>query len=97
MNLNWHVLLLSGVGDREAQSMIQRDLIETEHSFTSADRRWRTEVGRSFGADAVLLYGHLPQARGEPETTMRRAFDARQEAMTAWRQARRLLPIQRVR
>ena len=70
--------------------MIQTYLIETEHSFTSADRRWRTEVCRSFGADAVLLYGHLPQARGEPETAMRHAFDARQEAMTAWRHARRL-------
>ena len=69
--------------------MIQTNLIETERSFTSADRRWRTEVSRSFGADAVLLYGHLPQARGEPETAMRRAFNARQEAMTAWRQARR--------
>ena len=72
--------------------MAQSDLIKTERSFTSADRRWRTEVGRSYGADAVLLYGHLPQARGEPETAMRRAFEARQEAITAWRQARRPWP-----
>jgi hypothetical protein len=72
--------------------MIQRDLIETEHSFTSADRHWRTEVGRSFGVDAMLLYGHLPQAPGEPETAMRRAFEAWQEAMAAWRQARRPRP-----
>ena len=72
--------------------MIQPNLIETERSFTNADRRWRTEVSRSFGADAVLLYGHLPQARGEPETAMRQAFNARQEAMTAWRQARRPRP-----
>lgn len=71
--------------------MIQTSLIETERSFTSADRRWRTEVSRSFGADAVLLYGHLPQARGEPETAMRHAFDARREAMAAWRHARRPL------
>ena len=67
--------------------MIQANLIETERFFTNADRRWRIEVSRSFGADAVLLYGHLPQARGELETVMRQAFDARREAMTAWRLA----------
>ena len=72
--------------------MAQNSLLETEHAFTRADRYWRTEVGRSFGADGVLRYGHLSQARGEPETAMRRAFEARQEAMTAWRQARRPLP-----
>jgi hypothetical protein len=72
--------------------MAQSILSETEHSFTSADRRWRTEVGRSLGTDVVLLYGHLPQAQGEPDTAMRQAFDARQEAMRAWRQARRPLP-----
>jgi hypothetical protein len=72
--------------------MAQSILSETEHSFTTADQRWRTEVGRSFGMDGVLRYGHLPQSRGEPETAMRRAFEARQEAMTAWRQARRPLP-----
>lgn len=72
--------------------MAQSILSETEHAFTSADRRWRTEVGRSFGADGVLRYGHLPQARGEPETAMRRAFEARREAITAWRQAWRPLP-----
>ena len=75
--------------------MIQSDLIETERSFTSADRRWRTEVSRSFGADAVLLYGHLPQARGEPQTAIREAFDAREEAMIAWRQARRSNSVRR--
>lgn len=69
--------------------MAQSILSETEHFFTSADRRWRTEVGRSFGVDGVLRYGHLPQARGEPETAMRRAFDERHKAMLAWRQARR--------
>ena len=73
--------------------MIQSDLIETEHAFTRADRHWRIEVGRSFGVDAVLLYGHLSQARGEAETTIRWAFDARQEAMTAWRKARGPLSV----
>lgn len=72
--------------------MAQNSLHETERAFTRADRHWRTEVDRSFGTDAVLRYGHLPQARGEPKTAMRRAFEARQEAMTAWRQARRPLP-----
>jgi hypothetical protein len=69
--------------------MIQTNFIETEHSFTSADRRWRFEVDRSFGADAVLLYDHLQQARSEPKTDMRHASDARREAIIAWRQARR--------
>lgn len=61
--------------------MIQTNLIETERSFTSADRRWRTEVSGSLGADAVQLCGHLPQAQGEPETAMRQAFDVGQEVI----------------
>lgn len=78
--------------DIEKDPMADSALCETKHCFTDADRRWRTEVVRSFGMDGVLLYGHLPQARGEPETTMRHAFDARQKALNAWRQARR--PVQ---
>ena len=38
--------------------MAQNSLLETEHVFTNADPRWRTVVGRSFGTDGVLRYGH---------------------------------------
>ncbi|WP_336490270.1 hypothetical protein [Methylobacterium nigriterrae] len=63
-------------------------LTETEHSFASADRLWRAEVMRRFGPDGVLLHGYLPEGRGEPGTVMRRAFETRQRAILAWRQAR---------
>jgi hypothetical protein len=73
--------------------MAQDSLLETGHAFIHADRHGRTEVGCSLGADGVLRYGHPSLTRGESETAMCRIFEARQEAMTAWRQARRPLPV----
>jgi hypothetical protein len=63
-------------------------LTETEHSLAGADRLWRAEVTKRFGPDGVLLHGYRPEGRGEPGTAMRRAFEMRQQAIVAWRQAR---------
>lgn len=64
-------------------------LAETENALAVADRLWRTEMRRVFGADAVLIQGSGPDRQGAPGTRLRMTFDARTSAIAAWRHARR--------
>jgi hypothetical protein len=68
--------------------MTRQRLIETEHLLASTDRAWRAEVSRLHGPDGVLMYGYGPLGRGEPGSPQRLAYEARQVAVAAWRQAR---------
>lgn len=64
-------------------------LAQTESALATADRLWRTEMQRSFGPDAVLRLGFGLEREGAPGTKLRRAFEARDAAVTAWRTERR--------
>jgi hypothetical protein len=64
-------------------------LAQTEAALTATDRLWRFEMQRKFGSDAVLLHGFGTERRGEPGTTLRHAFEARDAAVIAWRSERR--------
>ncbi|GJD94148.1 hypothetical protein OCOJLMKI_1350 [Methylobacterium iners] len=64
-------------------------LLETECALAKTDLIWRDEVTQRFGPDSVLTLGHREQAKGEDGTPMRRAFEARGQAVAAWRNARR--------
>ena len=68
--------------------MDRQNLSDTEGDLTRADRFWRTEITRSFGPDGVLLHGFSSAGRGEPGSKVRRAYEARERAIAAWRQAR---------
>ncbi len=69
-------------------AMDAQRLIETEHHLALADRVWRAELRRLHGPDGVLLHGYGPLGRGEPGTQQRTAYEVRQAAIAAWRQAR---------
>lgn len=72
--------------------MARDELVETEGWLTQADRLWRAEMRRTFGPDGVLLHGFSSAGQGEPGSQMRRMYEVhevRQQAITAWRQARR--------
>lgn len=64
-------------------------LTETEAALAVTDRKWRAEMVRSYGPDAVLRHGFGPAASGTDGTRLREAHDARRLAVTAWRHERR--------
>ena len=64
-------------------------LVETESALAITDRLWRAEMQRTFGPDAVLLYGFGVERQGAPGTRLRQAFEARSAALAAWRNERR--------
>jgi len=64
-------------------------LAETEDVLARTDRLWRSEMKRVHGPDGVLAHGYGPAGRGEAGTRIRHAFEARQDAIDAWRYARR--------
>lgn len=68
--------------------MDRQNLSDTEGELTRADRSWRSEMTRAFGPDAVLLHGFSSAGQGAPGSKVRRAYEARQKAIAAWRQAR---------
>lgn len=65
-------------------------LIVTETALASADRRWRDEMRKAYGPDAVLSYGYAPEGQGGLGTPLRRTYEARRVAVALWRQERRL-------
>ena len=60
----------------------------TEAALASADRLWRDEMRRNYGADGVLTYGFAPEAQGELGTPLRRTYEARRVAVALWRHER---------
>lgn len=64
-------------------------LAQTESRLTVADRFWRAEMERTYGPDAVLIYGYEREGQGEAGTRLREAFEARTAAVVAWRWERR--------
>lgn len=64
-------------------------LAETENALAVTDRLWRAEMRRVFGPDAVLLHGFGAERQGEPGTRLRTTFEARRNAIAAWRYVRR--------
>jgi hypothetical protein len=64
-------------------------LAETENALAVTDRLWRAEMQRAFGPDALLLHGFGVDRQGAPGTRLRMTFEARNSAISAWRDARR--------
>jgi hypothetical protein len=64
-------------------------LAETESMLATTDRLWRAEMRRAFGPDAVLLHGFGTERQGAPGTRLRETFEARKNAVAAWRYERR--------
>ena len=60
----------------------------TEAALASADRRWREDMRRAYGSDAVLTYGYAPEAQGGLGTPLRRSYEARRIAVALWRHER---------
>ena len=65
----------------------------TEAALASADRLWREEMRRAYGADAVLNYGYAPEGQGGLGTPLRRSYEARRVAVTLWRHERQQAAI----
>lgn len=65
-------------------------LVETEAVLARTDRAWRSEMVRLYGPDGVLQFAYTQEGRGEDGTSVRRAYDARQHAISSWRQERRV-------
>lgn len=66
----------------------------TELLFVAADATWRCEVAKVLDrkpSDLRLIL--LPEARGEPDTLLRTAFEARERAFTMWCQASDTLAV----
>jgi len=60
----------------------------SELLFVAADATWRCEAARVLNCkpnDLGLIL--LPEARGEPDTLLRTAFEARERAYAMWCQA----------
>ena len=64
-------------------------LAETEGAVARTDRLWRSEMKRLYGPDGVIAYGFGREGRGEPGSRIHEAFEARQQAIAAWRHVRR--------
>lgn len=64
-------------------------LAVTETALASADRLWREEMRRTYGADGVLIYGYAPEGQGGLGSPLRRSYEARRVAVTLWRNERR--------
>lgn len=64
----------------------------TEAALATADRLWRTEMRRAYGADAVLVHGFTPEGQGDLGTDLRRSYEARRIAVALWRRERRRGP-----
>ena len=64
-------------------------LAETESAVATTDRLWRSEMKRLYGPDGVIAYGFGQEGRGVPGSKIHAAFQARQQAIAAWRHERR--------
>ncbi|MER2269787.1 hypothetical protein [Methylobacterium oxalidis] len=62
----------------------------TDFLFRQADEAWRTEMAQRHGADAPARLRYAPEARGEPGSRLRQAFNARERAYQLWLKARGL-------
>jgi len=69
--------------------MTTNRLAETEAVLARTDRAWRSEMTRLYGPDGVLRFGYAREGRGEDDTPVRRAFEARRHAIASWRLERR--------
>jgi hypothetical protein len=68
--------------------MSQINMSGLELLFVAADATWRCEVSKALGCkpnDLGLIL--LPEARGEPDTLLRTAFEVRERAFAMWCQA----------
>ncbi|TXN22429.1 hypothetical protein FV217_10945 [Methylobacterium sp. WL9] len=63
--------------------------VQTEAGLANADRLWRNEMTRRYGPDGVLLYGYEKERRGALGSCLRQTFEARRDAVSAWRYERR--------
>ena len=68
--------------------MLANRLVETETVLARTDRVWRSEVTRLYGPDGVLRFAYSREGRGEVGTPVRRAYDARRQAVASWRHER---------
>ncbi|MBA9070714.1 hypothetical protein FHR71_004484 [Methylobacterium sp. RAS18] len=62
--------------------------------FVAADATWRCEAAKILDRksnDLTLIL--LPEARGEPDTLLRTAFEVRERAYTMWCQASDALAV----
>lgn len=66
-------------------------LAETEAVLARTDQAWRFKVTRLYGPDGVLTFGYTQEGRGEVDTPVRRAYEARRHAIALWRHERRAM------
>lgn len=64
-------------------------LAETEAVLARTDQAWRFEMTRRYGPDGVLHFGYSREGRGDEGSPVRRAYDARRQAVALWRHERR--------
>ena len=61
----------------------------SELLFRAADATWRSEAARVLRREETDLgLALLPEARGEPGTLLRAAFDVRERAYATWRRGK---------
>ena len=65
-------------------------MARTDTLFAVAEATWRAELAKQVGSDEIDAYTMTPEGRGEPDTLLRTAFEARDRAYRAWRRARGL-------
>ncbi|MEA1834646.1 hypothetical protein U8607_21365 [Methylobacterium durans] len=62
----------------------------TDILFRRADEAWRAEMIQRHGETAVARLRYTPEARGEPGSRLRQAYNARERAYQLWIRARGL-------
>ena len=68
----------------------QHILAATEVALIRADAAWVEKLAEAFGEDQVDAMAARPVGCGEPNTDLRKAYEARQAALRDWRAARGL-------
>lgn len=76
--------------NREQSGLKQHILASTEEDLTKTDAAWVMKLAETFGGDQIDTLAARPEGQGEPDTDLRRAYDARQAALLRWRAARGL-------
>ena len=72
----------------------QMNMSGSELLFVAADATWRCEAGKVLDRkpnDSGLVL--LPEARGEPDTLLRTAFEVRERAYAMWCKESEATPI----
>lgn len=63
-------------------------MARTDTPFAVAEATWRAELAKHIGNDEIEAHTMTPEGRGEPDTLLPTAFEAREFADRVWLRAR---------